>query len=75
MKRKSFEDHVISELQDIKNDMKQVRTVDIPGLKSDVSGFHEKIRSLEKSQAWSTRLYTVIGGAIAVAVAKFTGAH
>lgn len=68
-----FQELLLSELQELKKDVKDVRTIDIPALKTDVAGFHEKIETLKNQQKWSTRLYTILGGAIAVAITKFTG--
>ncbi len=68
-----FQELLMSELAEMKKDIKDVRVTDIPMLKTEIAGFHEKMGSLKKQQAWSTRLYTILGGAIAVAIAKFTG--
>lgn len=68
-----FQELLLSELKDMKNDIKEVRSTDIPALKVDIEGFHGKLKALERQQKWSTRLYTMIGGAVAVAIAKFTG--
>lgn len=73
MKRDDFNELLLSELRDLKNEVKEVRQTDIPGLRTEVAGFHEKIETLKRQQAWSTRLYTILGGAIAVAITKFTG--
>jgi hypothetical protein len=75
MKRADFEQLILSELKDLKNEMRDVRTVDIPDLKTTVGTFRKEIDALETSQKWSTRLYTIIGGAITVAIAKFPGHH
>ncbi len=68
-----FQELILTELKDLKQDIKDVRQTDIPAIKEDIKGFHGKIKSLEKQQTWSTRIYTVLGGAIAVAIAKYTG--
>ncbi len=64
---------ILSELKDMKNDIKDVRQSDIPGLRADIAGFHEKIKTIKKQQTLSTQLYTILGGAIAVIIAKITG--
>lgn len=66
---------ILSELKDLKDEVKQVRVTDLPDLQKSVAGFHSKIETLETQQKWSTRLYTILGGAIAVAITKFTGHH
>lgn len=73
MRRDEWNELLLTELRDLKNEVKEVRQTDIPTLRTEVAGFHEKIETLKKSQAWSTRLYTVLGGALAVAISKFTG--
>lgn len=63
---------ILAELKDLKEEVQQVRITDIPKIRVDISGFQTKLKTLETQQTWSTRLYTVLGGAIAVAIAKFT---
>lgn len=64
---------ILQELRDVKSSLNEVRTKDIPEMKSTIAGFHENIKALKKSQSRATQIYTVLGGAIAVAIAKFTG--
>lgn len=66
-------DLILNELKDLKKEVNEVRTKDIPSVQASVAGFNTKLKMLEKQQMWSTRLYTILGGAIAVAIAKFTG--
>lgn len=73
MKRDEFHQLILNELQDVKREIKEVRVSDIPAIQISVAGFRKEIDNLKTSQKWSTRLYTVLGGAIAVAVSKFTG--
>jgi len=72
MPSNDFQDLVLSELKELKQDVKDVRLTDIPGIREDIAGFHEKIKTLENQQKWSTRLYTLVGGIVAVGIAKFT---
>lgn len=72
MKRNEFE-LILNELKALRDDMMHVRTKDIPTLNTAVTGFRAEIETLKKNQTWSTRLYTIIGGAITVAIVKFTG--
>lgn len=72
MKRNEFE-LILNELKGLRDDMTQVRTKDIPAINTAVAGFRTEIETLKKNQTWSTRLYTIIGGAITVAIVKFTG--
>lgn len=77
MKNNEFHELVIRKLDDLTADMKQVRTIDIPAMQTSFAEFKgkvkEQIKSLEKRTSWSSRLYTVLGGALAVLAAKFTG--
>lgn len=72
MKNKDLH-QVLQKLDELDRKVDDLRTQDIPELKTAVNGFRVEIDTLKTSQTWSTRLYTVIGGAIAVAIAKFTG--
>lgn len=73
MSFESFEKLILSELQDVKNEIRAVRQEDIPAIKIDIAGFQTKLTTLRDHQTWSTRFYTVIGGAIAVLITKMTG--
>lgn len=77
MKQNEFHELVIRELSAIKDDIKQVRQADIPVIREGFAKFkgtvEEQIKVLKDRTSWSSRLYTVLGGALAVAVAKFTG--
>ena len=72
MKRNEF-DQLMDRLDDIAGKLDEVRTRSIPHLDNAVSGFRTEIDALKKSQTWSTRIYTLAGGAIAVLISKFTG--
>lgn len=73
MKRDEFHEAILNRFDTLDRKLDDVRTKDIPGLQTAVAGFHEKIEMLKNQQKWSTRIYTVLGGAIAVAITKFTG--
>lgn len=75
MKPNEFHQIVLDELRNVNAKLDDVRTKDIPAVKESVAGFRAELDTLKKSQTWSTRLYTIIGGAIAVLVAKYTGTH
>lgn len=68
-----FHELILSELKEMKQDLKEVRQTDIPAIKVDIANFHTNLDTLKKQQTWSTRLYTVIGGIIAVFITKMTG--
>lgn len=64
---------ILSELKDLKTEIKEVRVTDIPNLRKDMAGYEVKIKAIQKQQKWSTQLHTVIGGAITFLLVKFTG--
>lgn len=69
-----FEELMLSEMRGLRDDQRQTRDV-VSGLKTDLATFkvgtNNSIEDLKTKQKWSTRLYTVVGGAIAVAISKF----
>lgn len=73
MKPTELHQQILKKLDDLDKKVDDVRTKDVPELKTAVSGFRTELETMKKSQTWSTRLYTVLGGAIAVAISKFTG--
>ena len=80
MKSNEFHELVLKDLAEMKADIKEVRQTDIPNLKTDLASFKattdKSIEDLDTKTKWSTRVYTIIGGALAVLTAKFTnGAH
>ncbi len=52
---------VIQELQELKNELKQVRQSDIPNILVDIAGMKKELGS-------SSKLYASIGGGIAVLI-------
>lgn len=64
---------ILSELQELKQDMKAVRTSDIPNLQTAVAGFKEKLKAVESRQTWFSSIATVVGGILAFTASKLTG--
>lgn len=80
MKPNEFHELVLKDLAEMKADIKEVRQTDLPNLKTDLAvfkvGTNKAIKDLDDKTKWSTRVYTVVGGAIAVLTARFTsGSH
>lgn len=79
MKQTDFHQLILTSLQELQKDMKDVRTKDIPAMQTSFAEFKgsvkEKIQSLEKRTSWANRLYVGLGGALAVLASKFTGSH
>lgn len=75
MKPKEFE-MILSEIRDLRTDVRETRT-GVGDLKTDLATFkattNQTIEEITNKQKWSTRVYTVIGGAVAVAISKFMG--
>lgn len=61
MKPKKFEEILLSDLQEIKKDLKEVRQTDIPNLKVDMA-------VVKKEASATAKIITGVGGAITIAV-------
>jgi hypothetical protein len=64
---------ILAELQDLKKELREVRQVDIPSVHVKFETFNQKIKTLDKQQTWAVRIYTIVGGAIAVGISMLTG--
>lgn len=77
MKNNDLHQEILKQLGEVRTSLDAVRTQDIPSLKTDLAVFKKStttaITELENKTKWSTKLYTIIGGAITVAIVKFTG--
>lgn len=75
MKGKEFES-IMSEIRELRTDVRDTRD-GVGALRTDLSTFkattNQTIKDLTDKQKWSTRIYTVIGGAVAVTISKFMG--
>lgn len=60
-----FEQLLLNETRDIKSHVER--------LEDKMVGFDTKLSEVERKQKWSTKVYTVLGGALAVVIAKYTG--
>lgn len=72
-KKISLQQLLLDEVQNISKELKEVRQTDIPNIHVQIEKFDQKIKALDRQQTWSTRIYTVIGGAIAVGISMLTG--
>ena len=73
MSSDSFQELILSELREVKGEIREVRQTDIPEIKVKIASFQTNLDTVKKQQMWSTRVYTLIGGAIAVVITKMTG--
>lgn len=64
---------ILSEVQALAAEMKEVRQKDIPNLRVTVAGFNEKIKTVQKQQTWFSSISTVVGGALVYALSMLTG--
>lgn len=69
-------DMIMSEIRDLRTDVRDTRD-GVGALRTDLATFKattsQTIKDITEKQKWSTRIYTVIGGAVAVAISKFMG--
>lgn len=63
---------LLEEIRQVKNEIKEVRQTDVPSLNTKIETFGEKLKQVKEQQTWSTRIYTLVGGAIAVFIAHIT---
>lgn len=71
-----FEELMLSEMRGMRDEVRDTRD-GMGELKTDLATFktttNAAIVDITNKQKWSTRLYTVVGGAIAVAISKYMG--
>lgn len=73
MAKNKIQELILSEIQDLKSEIKEVRQTDIPNIHVKIESFNQQLKTLDKQQTWSTRIYTLIGGALAIMISKLTG--
>lgn len=78
MKRNEFEQLILSELRDLRADVKEGSKVQ-SAIKEHIAAqderFKGELKQFKHGQKLSTRVETVIAAVLAIVVSKFTGAH
>lgn len=75
MPRNDIQKLILDELRGLKTEVSDIRTKDIPDIKTHIGTYDTKLETLKEKQAWSMRIYTLVGGALAVVASRFTGHH
>lgn len=68
MPKNKLQEMILAEVQGLRNEVKEVRQIDIPNIHVKIESFNHRIKTLDKQQTWATRIYTTIGGAIAIVI-------
>ena len=67
MPRNDIQKLILSEIQEIKTDMKQVRQTDIPGLHLIVATLQSELKNVKEKTSTKSTIITAVGGLLAVA--------
>lgn len=67
MPRNDFQKLILSELKELKNDMKDIRQVDIPALNTAVTVFKSELATVKEKVSTKSMIITGVGGLLAVA--------
>lgn len=67
MPRNDIQKLILSEIKDLKSEIKEVRQTDIPNLRKAVGVFETEIASIKEKGSVKTTIITTVGGLLAVA--------
>lgn len=67
MPKSDIQKLILSEIQEIKTDMKQVRQTDIPGLHLLVATLQTELTNVKEKVSTKSTIITTVGGLLAVA--------
>jgi len=67
MPRNDIQKLILSELQDLKSEIKEVRQTDIPNLRTAVGVFKTEIATIKEKVSTKSTIITTVGGLLAVA--------
>lgn len=67
MPRNDFQKLILSELKELKSDMKQIRQIDIPNLNTSVGIFKSELETIKEKVSTKSMIIAGVGGIIAVA--------
>lgn len=67
MPKSDIQKLILSEIQEIKTDMKQVRQSDIPGLHLIVATLQTELKNVKEKTSTRSTVITAVGGLLAVA--------
>lgn len=67
MPKNDIQKLILSEIQDLKSEIKEVRQTDIPALNIAVSVFKTEIKTIKEKVSTRSMIITAVGGLLAVA--------
>ena len=67
MARNDIQKLILSEIQDLKSEIREVRQTDIPNLRTAVGVFKTEITTIKEKISTKTTIITTVGGLLAVA--------
>lgn len=68
MPRNDIQKMILSEIQDLKAEIKEVRQTDIPNLKTAVSLFKNELATIKDKVSTKSTIITAVGGLLAVVI-------
>lgn len=73
MHKNSLQKLILSEIQEVKTDMKEVRQKDIPDIHSSIATLKAEITHVKEKTAAKSTIITAIGGILAVLTSMALG--
>lgn len=67
MPRNEIQKLILSEIQDLKSEIKEVRQTDIPMLQTSVATFKTELKTIKEKVGTKSTIITAVGGLLAVA--------
>ena len=67
MPRNDIQKLILSEIQDLKSEIKEVRQTDIPNLRTAVGVFKTELTTIKEKISTRSTIITTVGGLLAVA--------
>lgn len=73
MPRNEIEKLILAEIQDLKSEIREVRQVDIPSLRTAVGVFKNELATVKEKVSTKSMIITAVGGLIAVGTSVAVG--
>ena len=73
MPRNDIQKLILSEIQDLKTEIKEVRQTDIPNLRTVVGVFKNELATVKEKVSTKSMIITAVGGLIAVGTSAAVG--
>jgi len=75
MPRNEIQKMILSELQELKSEIKEVRQTDIPNLRTAVGVFKTELSTIKEKMSTKTTIISAVGGLIAIATSVAVAAY